>query len=71
MQFELGVLTAECVSVSVRVVAAATCPVKSLNISRLTYTEQVWALMASEDEHFGMGFSPLRKSEIWVRLFYL
>lgn len=69
--FELAVLAAECVSLSVRVVAATRCPAKSLNISGWTYTEQVWALMASEDEPFAMGFSPLRKSEIWVRLFYL
>lgn len=70
MLFELGVLAAVCMSLSVRVVAATRCPAKSFNISGLTYTEQVWALITSGDEPFAKGFSPLRKSEIWVRLFY-
>lgn len=69
--FKLGVLEAECVSLSVGVAVASRYPTKSLRISVWTYIGQVQALTALEDEPFAMDFTPLRKNEIWVRLFYL
>lgn len=68
---ELGVLEAECVSLSVGVAIASRCPTKSLRISVQTYVVQVQALKVSEDESFATDFTPLRKNEIWVSVFHL